>query len=78
MSDRLPPDLKLYWTGKIDKCDLCKAPIDRFFVDGRTKMGPWAIMCPGCHRDQGLGLGMGKGQKYQKEFPSEEFYKIEG
>lgn len=42
-------------------CDLSKY---EFFVDGKTKMGPWAVMCPKAFRTYGVGIGLGKGQKY--------------
>lgn len=32
-------------------------------VDGKTKMGPWANMCEGCFQSNGVGLGLGKGQR---------------
>lgn len=31
-------------------------------VDGRTKSGRWANMCPACFTEHGVGLGTGKGQ----------------
>lgn len=31
--------------------------------DAKTKMGPWANMCPECMTDYGLGLGLGRGQR---------------
>jgi hypothetical protein len=34
------------------------------FVDGKTTAGPWANMCLGCFSLFGMGLGTGKGQKY--------------
>lgn len=56
---------KLKWYGILPKkCDICKRLLKRFFVDGRTKMGPWAIMCLSCYRELGVGIGTGKGQKY--------------
>lgn len=45
-------------------CDVCHGPIAGSFVDGRTTMGPWANMCMTCHATHGVGLGMGKGQRY--------------
>lgn len=48
------------------KCDLCDHPITGTFIDGKTRMGPWANMCPSCHRIHGSGLGMGRGQKYTR------------
>lgn len=56
---------KLKWYGVLPKtCDICHRPLKRFFVDGRTRQGPWAIMCSLCFESHGVGLGIGKGQKY--------------
>ena len=53
------------WMGSVPAaCDVCQGKITTVFVDGRTKMGPWACMCPGCHKRDGVGLGGGKGQQY--------------
>ena len=41
-------------------CDFCGKPAE---YDARTKMGPWANMCETCYKKQGVGLGLGKGQK---------------
>jgi hypothetical protein len=40
-------------------CDLCGAPAK---YDGKTVMGPWAYMCEKCFKENGIGLGVGKGQ----------------
>ena len=57
-----------YWVGDAPAaCDLCHATLTSVFVDGRTKHGPWANMCPRCHASAGCGLGLGKGQKYTKQ-----------
>lgn len=49
-------------------CDLCKRPIQRTFVDGRTSSGRWGIMCPACRVSEGLlVLGIGRGQKYERQ-----------
>jgi len=56
------------------KCDICKIKIKEEYVDGATAMGPWANMCLECHKTVGIGLGIGKGQKYNitmKELKSE-------
>lgn len=56
---------KKRWYGPAPKqCDICHVPLTQTFVDGRTQFGPWAIMCAGCHRDQAIGLGVGRGQRY--------------
>jgi hypothetical protein len=36
----------------------------KVFVDGRTKSGPWGIMHELCHVKEGMGLGVGRGQRY--------------
>lgn len=49
-----------------DACDLCGRGIMRTFIDGRTRSGSWAIMCPSCRIEEGLiELGTGRGQKYE-------------
>lgn len=48
-------------------CELCGQKLNPCFVDGRTTRGPWANMCLPCHDRYGVGLGVGKGQKYCQE-----------
>jgi hypothetical protein len=48
------------------KCDICGNAITDTCIDGRTKTGQWGLLCPGCHRRNGVGLGIGKGQLYTK------------
>ncbi len=68
-----------YWLGsKIVVCDLCSNPIDKTFVDGSVAgFGSWAIMCSNCHHSHGVGLGTGKGQKYERQ-SDERWLKTEG
>jgi len=68
--------MKKKWLGKIDKCDLCGKELSMFseFIDGRTDLGSWALMCPICHHLYGVGLGAGRGQMY--DYNSRE--KLEG
>jgi hypothetical protein len=55
------------WTGAPPKkCETCQRLIVKSFVDGKTRNGYWAIMCPDCVPSFGVGLGLGKGQKYTK------------
>ena len=48
-------------TGKImhtvGECNLCGKERLSEFVDGKTRMGPWANMCLPCYRKVGVGLG---------------------
>ena len=56
---------KLKWQGTIPKnCEICRKKLGKEFVDGRTFVGYWAIMCGNCFKKYGVGLGLGKGQKY--------------
>jgi len=45
-------------------CDVCKADSLHEYVDGATRMGPWANMCMDCFHEVGRGLGTGVGQYY--------------
>ncbi len=53
------------WSGEIPGTfEICDSAIGDHFVDGKTSSGPWALMCITCHLRYGVGLGTGKGQKY--------------
>ena len=68
----------IIWCGdKPDVCQLCPTKIEDVFVDGKTKAGPWAIMCPFCALAHGVGLGIGKGQLYGKTV-DDNFVKMRG
>lgn len=58
------------WMGPIPThCDICGSQLKGHFVDGATTLegsnGAWGIMCMSCFTLDGVGLGMGRGQKYQ-------------
>jgi hypothetical protein len=57
------------WFGPITTCDICTESLlnYKYFIDGRTRRGPWALMCPPCWATVGTGLGTGRGQKYNTE-----------
>lgn len=50
--------------GQPTKCDLCGRDLKQQYVDGRTKIGPWATMCALCHHTHGVGIGIGRGQRF--------------
>jgi len=57
---------------ELQYCDYCKqnkGTVELALYDGRTHMGPWAYMCAYHFAINGVGLGLGKGQKliYNKE-----------
>ena len=65
MSENLKATIKV-WFGEVpSNCDLCRIHIKDSFVDGRTSRGPWACMCVSCHDRYGVGLGTGRGQRYE-------------
>ena len=50
------PSTQTVWNGAPPKkCDLCGKQIGVTFVDGKTKHGPWAILCVFCHAKFGVG-----------------------
>jgi hypothetical protein len=68
--------VRKYWLGcNPTKCDFCKKPITDAFIDGNTRYGMWATMCPDCHSCHGMGLGAGRGQYYTLEADGK-FYKV--
>jgi hypothetical protein len=67
-----------YWLGTPPaKCDITNLPISDCFIDGQVLGGRWAIMTPRTHAIYGLGLGTGRGQKYQRQADGR-FLKVEG
>ena len=44
----------------IPQCQFCSAPAA---YDAKTRMGPWAYLCERCFKKDGVGLGLGKGQR---------------
>jgi len=52
------------------ECNLCGKVNLSEFVDGATRIGPWANMCMPCFRSVGRGLGVGRGQRYAKVTPT--------
>lgn len=54
------------WCGKVPVRDDFGKLIVASFIDGATKQGPWAIMTRESHALYGVGLGLGKGQLYQR------------
>lgn len=67
----------VYWLSPVGDKDDFGREIDDTIIDGRTVMGPWALMTPSSHRHYGCGLGLGKGQKYEKQDDGK-WLKVEG
>lgn len=45
----------------LPKCDMCDKPA---YADGKTQFGPWGNMCKTHFAMFGVGLGLGKGQRF--------------
>jgi len=68
---------KKYWIGDMPELDDFGIKIKNVVIDGRTKLGPWAMMTPETFKNFGVGLGLGFGQKYKKQKDGK-WLKIEG
>ena len=70
-------DAKSVWMGGVpEKDDFGEKIIDEF-IDGKTRMGPWAMMTPDTWNRMGVGkFGTGFGQKYKKV--GDDWVKVEG
>jgi len=57
---------QVLWLGsKPTKCQFGGEEITTEFVDGALrKGGVWSILCPDCHKIYGIGVGLGRGQRY--------------
>lgn len=59
---------KKKWQGSTPVCDFCgEWTAGSVFVDGKTKMGPWALMCATHYLRLGVGIGPGLGQVYSAD-----------
>jgi hypothetical protein len=55
-----------FWLGKPPiACQLCGDDIATKFYDAKTARGSWASMDEKCFQREGVGLGLGKGQRYE-------------
>jgi hypothetical protein len=67
-----------YWVSPVGEFDDFGNRISTEFIDGKTVMGPWAMMTPTSWRLNGIGkLGTGYGQRYRKQ-PDGKWLKVEG
>ena len=53
-------DLTEVTVSNIPQCQFCSAPAA---YDAKTRMEPWAYLCERCFKKDGVGLGLGKGQR---------------
>jgi len=64
------------WIGRVPCFDDFGEPVTDKFIDGKTKFGPWAIMAPASYNVHGVGIGLGMGQVYVKDYPTSVWYKL--
>ena len=70
-------DIKTWYGDPPQACDICGLEITTEFIDGRTDFrGMWGCMCLDCHKQHGVGLGTGRGQKYHLQ--NDKFVKVDG
>ena len=67
----------VYWTGPVGDRDDFGSPITNDFIDGKTRMGKWAIMTQTSYSKYGVGLGLGRGQRFRLQ-PDGKWLKVEG
>lgn len=67
-----------FWSGDVN-CDFNKSHDTHLvFIDGKTKMGPWAGMCESCFRRYGFGrYGTGFAQRYERQ-ADDRYLKVDG
>ena len=68
---------QVYWLSPLGAADDFGIPIAQEFVDGKTRLGPWAIMAPSSFKIMGVGLGLGRGQRYERQADGR-WLKVEG
>lgn len=72
-----PTKQPVYWSGPV-QCDLNrKHELKTTMYDAKSIYGPWGTMCAECFPRYGIGLGTGKGQKYEKQEDGK-WKKVEG
>lgn len=59
----------VYWIGEIPtNCPICGSKMRHTMVDARIKgQTGWALIDLKCHAAHGVGVGLGKGQVYEKQ-----------
>ena len=69
---------KKYWLSAVPEKDDFGDTIKDMFIDGKTVMGPWALMTERSFKSFGTGrMGLGYGQEYEKQKDGK-WLKVEG
>lgn len=59
-------------------CQQCGEECKARFYDAKSRYGPWALFCHLCFEAFGVGLGTGKGQRYDWDLDRQRFVKTGG
>lgn len=69
---------KKYWLSPVGAVDDFGLKITDTIYDGKTTLGPWALMSQASWNQYGIGrVGLGYGQKYKKQSDGR-WLKVEG
>jgi hypothetical protein len=49
-------------------CDICGTVNPDEYVAGRTHSRQWVSMCMACYGAHGVGVGLGSGQMYKRQY----------
>ena len=55
------------YVGASITCDICNGAFKDVMYDAKTRGGPWGNICKSCFAFDGVGLGIGLGQRYVLE-----------
>lgn len=59
---------KVYWRGSDPvKCEADGTMLKERFYDAADRFGRWGMLCDACFLKVGVGLGVGKGQKFERQ-----------
>ncbi len=69
-----------YWASPVPSADDFGDTITDTFIDGKTIYGPWAAMTPASWTAHGVTdkLGLGIGQRYERQPVDNRWLKVEG
>jgi hypothetical protein len=69
---------KVYWVSPVGERDDFGSKVGSVIYDGKTRMGPWALMTSASWLAYGIGkTGLGCAQRYEKQ-PDGKWLKTEG
>jgi len=57
---------QVYWCSDVADCDICNQPAQNIMHDAATHRG-WGWLCTKCFDGEGCSLGLGRGQRYEKQ-----------